>query len=300
MELKHLKAIGMITISLIIFGQKSPAQDLIARQAPIDNKTKIIDSCSLDSLEKLATAEQNETYSSGSDLYPNWDNTHVNGADTKVNIPDNYTIDMTGFCMPANHTRITSSFGVRKRRMHYGIDLKVHIGDTIVAAFDGKVRIVNTERRGYGKYIVIRHNNGLETIYAHLSKQLVEINQTVKAGEVIGLGGNTGRSTGSHLHFETRFLGIAINPTHLFNFQELDIVADTYVFTKTTENNAHLANSIKENSNNSESISYHKVKEGDTLLQIATTKGISLAKLCKLNKITKKTVIRPGQVLRCS
>ncbi|KAA6330901.1 Murein DD-endopeptidase MepM [termite gut metagenome] len=296
MKLSYLKNIGMIVISLIAFYQNSPAQDFIARQAPIDNKLKIIDSFSL---EKLIEAEQIETYSSDPDLYPNWDNTHVNGANIKFNIPDSYTIDMTGFCMPTNHTRTTSSFGVRNKKMHYGIDLKIYIGDTIVAAFDGKVRIVNMEQKGYGKYIVIRHDNGLETIYAHLSKQLVEINQTVKAGEVIGLGGNTGRSTGSHLHFETRFLGIAINPAHLFNFQEQDIVADVYVFTKTPEKNSHLVNNIKENSNNSE-ISYHKVKKGDTLSQIATTKGVSLSKLCKLNRITTKTIIRPGQVLRCS
>ena len=116
--------------------------------------------------------------------------------------------------------------------MHNGLDLKVNIGDTIVAAFDGKVRIVKYERRGYGKYVVIRHDNGLETVYGHLSKQLVEENQLVKAGEVIGLGGNTGRSTGSHLHFETRFLGIAINPIYMFDFPKQDIVADTYTFRK--------------------------------------------------------------------
>jgi murein DD-endopeptidase MepM/ murein hydrolase activator NlpD len=297
MKLSYLEKTGIIVISLIAFCQNSPAQDFIARQAPIDNKLKMIDSFSL---EKLIKSEQIETYSSDLDLYPNWDTTRVNETNIKFNIPDSHTIDMRGFCMPTNHTRITSSFGVRNRKMHYGIDIKVYIGDTIVAAFGGKVRIVNTEQKGYGKYIVIRHDNGLETIYAHLSKQLVEINQTVKAGEVIGLGGNTGRSTGSHLHFETRFLGIAINPAHLFNFQEQDIVADVYVFTKTPGKNSNLANNIKENSNNSESISYHKVKKGDTLSQIATTKGVSLSKLCKLNRITTKTVIRPGQVLRCS
>ena len=135
--------------------------------------------------------------------------------------------------MPTPSTKITSPFGPRWRRMHNGLDLKVNIGDTIVAAFDGKVRIVKYERRGYGKYVVIRHDNGLETIYGHLSKQLVEENQLVKAGEVIGLGGNTGRSTGSHLHFETRFLGIAINPIYMFDFPKQDIVADTYTFRKT-------------------------------------------------------------------
>ena len=89
--------------------------------------------------------------------------------------------------------------------MHNGLDIKVYIGDTIRAAFSGKVRMVKYERRGYGKYVVIRHENGLETVYGHLSKQIVDENQYVEAGEPIGLGGNTGRSTGSHLHFETRF-----------------------------------------------------------------------------------------------
>ena len=111
--------------------------------------------------------------------------------------------------------------------MHNGLDIKVYIGDTIRAAFSGRVRIVRYERSGYGKYVVIRHDNGLETIYGHLSKQLVKEDQFVKAGEVIGLGGNTGRSTGSHLHFETRLLGQVINPEFLFDFPKQDIVADS-------------------------------------------------------------------------
>ena len=113
--------------------------------------------------------------------------------------------------MPTPNTRITDVFGYRprRRRAHYGLDIKVYVGDTIRAAFDGKVRVVkNQGRRGYGKYVVIRHDNGLETVYGHLSKQLVDTNQLVKAGEPIALGGNTGRSTGSHLHFETRFLSL--------------------------------------------------------------------------------------------
>ena len=136
---------------------------------------------------------------------------------------------MTGFRMPTEHTKITSKFGPRRRRMHNGLDIKVYIGDTIRAAFSGKVRMVKYERRGYGKYVVIRHENGLETVYGHLSKQIVDENQYVEAGEPIGLGGNTGRSTGSHLHFETRFLGQAINPALLFDFEKQDIVADSFI-----------------------------------------------------------------------
>lgn len=201
------------------------SQDLIARQAPIDRKLKSVDSLAL---QKQIRAEQ-AAYPALS-LYPNWDNRYVHAYGKDAIVPESFTIDLTGFRMPTPNTRITSPFGPRWRRMHNGLDIKVNIGDTIVSAFDGKVRIVNFERRGYGKYVVIRHANGLETVYGHLSKQLVDENQTVKAGEPIGLGGNTGRSTGSHLHFETRLLGIAINPAYMFDFPKQDVVADTYTF----------------------------------------------------------------------
>ena len=217
---------GLVAVATMV-SLSSFSQDLIARQAPIDKKLKTVDSLAL---QKQIRAEQSE-YPALS-LYPNWNNQYVHAYGNAI-IPDTYTIDLTGFHMPTPSTKITSPFGPRWRRMHNGLDLKVNIGDTIVAAFDGKVRIVKYERRGYGKYVVIRHDNGLETVYGHLSKQLVEENQLVKAGEVIGLGGNTGRSTGSHLHFETRFLGIAINPIYMFDFPKQDIVADTYTFRRT-------------------------------------------------------------------
>lgn len=110
-------------------------------------------------------------------------------------------------------------------RAHQGLDIKVYIGDTIRAAWSGKVRVVKYDARGYGKYVVIRHPNGLETYYGHMSKQLVSANEYVKAGQPIGLGGNTGRSTGSHLHFETRLCGHALNPALFFDFPNQDITA---------------------------------------------------------------------------
>ena len=270
------------------------SQDLIARQAPIDKKLKSVDSLAL---QRQIRAEQSE-YPALS-LYPNWSNQYVHAYGKEVIIPESYTIDLTGFHMPTPSRRITSPFAPRWRRMHNGLDLKVNIGDTIVAAFDGKVRIVRYERRGYGKYVVIRHDNGLETIYGHLSKQLVEENQLVKAGEVIGLGGNTGRSTGSHLHFETRFLGIAINPALMFDFPKQDIVADTYTFKK-TKGYQRAAGSHDTQLASDGTIRYHKVKSGDTLSRIAKLRGVSISTLCKLNRITTKTILRPGQVLRCS
>lgn len=281
---------GLVAVAAMV-SLSSFSQDLIARQAPIDKKLKTVDSLAL---QKQIRAEQSE-YPALS-LYPNWNNQYVHAYGNAI-IPDTYTIDLTGFHMPTPSTKITSPFGPRWRRMHNGLDLKVNIGDTIVAAFDGKVRIVKYERRGYGKYVVIRHDNGLETVYGHLSKQLVEENQLVKAGEVIGLGGNTGRSTGSHLHFETRFLGIAINPIYMFDFPKQDIVADTYTFRKTKSSkragshDAQVADGT---------IRYHKVKSGDTLSRIAKLRGVSVSTLCKLNRIKPTTTLRIGQVLRCS
>ena len=281
---------GLVAVAAMV-SLSSFSQDLIARQAPIDKKLKTVDSLAL---QKQIRAEQSE-YPALS-LYPNWNNQYVHAYGNAI-IPETYTIDLTGFHMPTPSTKITSPFGPRWRRMHNGLDLKVNIGDTIVAAFDGKVRIVKYERRGYGKYVVIRHDKGLETVYGHLSKQLVEENQLVKAGEVIGLGGNTGRSTGSHLHFETRFLGIAINPIYMFDFPKQDIVADTYTFRKTKgvkragSHDTQVADGT---------IRYHKVKSGDTLSRIAKLRGVSVSTLCKLNRIKPTTTLRIGQVLRCS
>ena len=154
-------------------------------------------------LKELATLSEIEMEEKENLMFPadelygsNWENRWVDpfrGA-AKVNFPDSFAIDCSSFVYPIaidSMARITSKYGPRRRRMHKGIDLKVLKGDTIRAAFNGKVRIKAFERRGYGYYVVLRHPNGLETIYGHLSKILVEENQIVRAGETIGLGGNT-------------------------------------------------------------------------------------------------------------
>ena len=261
------------------------SQDLIARQAPVDKKLKSIDSLSL---QRQIRVEQ--SLYPGLDIYPVWTNEAVNAYANAV-VPEKYIFDLTGFTMPTTQTRITDTFGYRprRRRMHYGLDVKVYVGDTIRAAFDGKVRMVkNQGRRGYGRYVVIRHDNGLETVYGHLSKQLVEEDQLVRSGDPIGLGGNTGRSTGSHLHFETRFLGIPIDPALMFDFTKQDVLADSYTFQK-----------AKSGGQSGKGI-FYKVKRGDTLSKIAARQGTTVSRLCKLNHITRRTVLRPGQVLRCS
>lgn len=169
------------------------------------------------------------------DIYTEgWNSQSVNPF-KDVDVPDTEVIDVTGHFMPCPGF-ITSNYGYRRKfgRMHKGVDLKIQRNDTIYAAFDGKVRLTAYERKGYGYYIIIRHPNGLETVYGHLNKHLVKPDQVVKAGDPIALGGSTGRSTGPHLHFETRFMGYAINPCAIFDFENQTTHTDTYTFTKKT------------------------------------------------------------------
>jgi murein DD-endopeptidase MepM/ murein hydrolase activator NlpD len=168
-----------------------------------------------------------------SDIYNNvWRSDRVNPYRIPIDsMPDSLRIDMSKFVIPHRGV-VTSRFGPRRYRFHYGIDLKVNVGDSIFSSFDGKVRIIDYEAKGYGHYVVIRHENGLETVYAHFSQVLVEHDQSVKAGEVIGLGGNTGRSTGPHLHYELRYLGNAINPENMINFSSGLAITDEYLLTR--------------------------------------------------------------------
>ena len=292
MILKCIKVVAVAVFALVSLNVSG--QDLLARQAPIDKKLKAIDSVAL-----IRQIKKEMAAYPAFGLYPDWNNTRVHAFGNAVVVPDTFRIDMTGFAMPTTNTKITSKFGPRRRRMHNGIDVKVYIGDTIRAAFSGKVRMVKYERRGYGKYVVIRHENGLETIYGHLSKQMVSEDQYVEAGEVIGLGGNTGRSTGSHLHFETRFLGQAINPDLLFDFEKQDIVTDTYLFKKGNNRYRRSSSKVGVVASNGDA-QYYKVRKGDSLSRISQKTGVSIDRLCKLNGITRRTTLRINQVLKCS
>lgn len=243
-----------------------------------------------------------------------WVNHNVNIYGSLKNAPDTFIVDLENFSMPVvGH--MTSNFGRRgSRRYHYGIDLKAQTGDTIYAAFDGKIRVKQYERRGYGYYLVVRHVNGLETVYGHLSKFLVEENDFVRSGEPIGLAGNTGRSFGSHLHFETRFLGKPINPNFIIDFENKVTHRDEYLVTnssyrKTSNSSRTLVSSgssaYKEpaaasNKYVSGDVKYHRIKNGDTLGAISRRYGTSVRNLCDLNNITTRTVLRVGKSIRIS
>ena len=315
MNLKKIVKTFAILMLLAVTSTTANAQDLLARQAPVDRKMAAVDTIMLRNITM-----REELESPSADLYANWDNKYAHRA---TELPETYKIDLRHFTMPTTSRVITSNFGSRWGRQHKGLDIKVYIGDTIRAAFSGKVSIVRYEAGGYGKYIVIRHNNGLETIYGHLSKQLVEENQEVRSGEVIGLGGNTGRSTGSHLHFETRLCGVALNPALMFDFRAQDVTGDYYAFNKETYDNESTnatrlrgkqdsstyastnssddyATNKRTTSGLTDQVSYHKVKKGETLDRIAKKRGVTVEKICKLNHITKTMRLRPGQILRYS
>lgn len=311
MFLKNLKKIAFLALTSFAVIPAS-AQDLLASQAPIDRTMKSIDSIALKSIIQ----KENSEVVLGANLYNEWSNQYTH---KETVLPDSFLIDLRGFHMPTDRTNVTSNFGYRWRRQHKGIDVKVYIGDTIRSAFNGKVRIVKYDRRGYGKYVVIRHYNGLETIYGHMSKWLVAENQEVKAGDPIGLGGNTGRSTGSHLHFETRLCGVALNPALMFDFHNQDVIGDYYMFQRSTyQRESAVANRLrgagaKGGKNNAEmelakqkpaksavaaNVRYHKVKKGESLSTIARKHGTTIKALCNLNHISTRTRLMPGQILK--
>lgn len=206
-------------------------------------------------------------------------------------LPDSIRIDCSDFVLPIPG-HITSRFGARRYRYHYGTDIKLYMGEPVRVAFSGKVRIIDYERKGYGHYVVVRHDNGLETVYAHLSKVLVDHNQTIEAGDTIALGGNTGRSTGPHLHFEIRYIGNAINPESIIDFNTGTLVENNYLITK------NQTFSYYQEVLALQAIKYVTVRRGDTLSHIASRNGTSIRRICQLNNISTKGIIRPGQKIR--
>lgn len=184
---------------------------------------------------------------------------------------------------------ITSYYGWRDKQMHKGIDIDLIKGEPVVAAFDGKVRIAK-KRGGYGNVVVLMHPNGLETVYAHLSKFKVTVGQVVLSGQTIGLGGSTGRSTGSHLHFEIRYKGHALNPSTIVSFEENKLIDKTVILKKSRYGIcAFPGNSV-----------FHTVERGDNWYSIAKKYGLSNKQLCGLNGTPKRYYLKVGQKLRIS
>lgn len=199
-------------------------------------------------------------------------------------------------------------FGPRRGRRHQGVDLPLKTGDPIYAAFTGKVRM-SKYFGAFGNLVVIRHENGIETFYAHLSKRNVEEGDWVNAGDIIGLGGSSGRSTGPHLHFETRYNGFAFDPQWLINFKTGELRHRLFVLKKKYFNiysnyeqdfEDEIKNEEEDKAEDAEraAMKYYTVRSGDTLGRIAINNGTTVKELCRLNGISANTTLRIGRKLR--
>ena len=303
--------------------------DLLAKQNRVKDQIRVQEA------QKYA-ADLYEECEPEPDIYTEgWESNLVN-CYKDANVPNTKVLDVRHYVMPIKGNYVTSHYGYRPQfgRTHKGIDLRAAVGDTVYSAFSGRVRLTRFERGGYGFYVIVRHENGLETVYGHLSRFLVKPDQYVKAGQPIALSGNTGRSTGPHLHFETRFMGYAINPEAIFDFANRCTHTDSYTFSKSTytkardysprkrydqakksvasdekesaskkSNNkkeqqqvtASTRKSTKESRENSRST--YKVRKGDNLTKIAEQHGLTVAELKKLNGMASNN-IEEGKVLK--
>lgn len=328
-----LAAITLFALSISAQNMQSASSfskrhnDLLAKQSRVKDQIQVKEA------QKYA-ADLYEECEPEPDIYTEgWDSDLVN-CYKDANVPNTKVLDVRHYVMPIKGNYVTSHYGYRPQfgRTHKGVDLRSAIGDTVYSAFSGRVRLTRFERGGYGFYVIVRHENGLETVYGHLSRFLVKPDQYVKAGQPIALSGNTGRSTGPHLHFETRFMGYAINPEAIFDFGNRCTHTDSYTFSKSNYTKARdyspskrynqakksaapeeketakkknakkeqtavasTKKSTRESRENSRTT--YKVRQGDNLTKIAKENGLTVAQLKKLNGITDNN-IEAGKVLR--
>ena len=225
-------------------------------------------------------------------MYKTWDTYNLYPTAEKLDYTDQdlelILQDTVNFCNFYNPYKglITSNYGWRFGRPHNGIDIDLEVNDPVVAAFDGMIRIAR-HHPGYGRVVIIRHYNGLETLYAHLHRLKVKTGDIVAAGQTIGLGGSSGQSTGSHLHFELRYRGKPLNPKSIIDFNNNVLISDSIQLVRTKS--SYIATPS--------GISYHTVKRGESLFIIAQKYGTSINRMCTINGIRRNKPLRIGQKL---
>lgn len=291
-----------LLIGLFVSLYSSAQQTLPATIAPI-NETFEVDTL-LAGSEEL---EVDSLQSTDATIYKNiWNSTQIKyPVNTLPNKSDTIIISLVSenespFFLPVRG-KVISKYGYRGRRMHTGTDIKINSGDTIRCAFDGRVRLAK-RFNGYGNLVLVRHSNGLETIYAHLKTIEVKINDTIKAGDLIGLGGRTGRATCDHLHFETRLFGEPFDSNKYIDFETASLRSDK-IYYKNKQFEINLAD-LKNKPASSHSAhasagnSKHVIRKGDNLWTIARRYNTTVKKLCAANNITAQKTLKIGSVLR--
>lgn len=235
-----------------------------------------------------------------------WDTVSVHSyralPDSLLHLPVTLTLVDTAstFSMPCD-APLGSPYGPRRRRMHAGVDLPFPTGTPVRAAFDGQVRYASYNSGGYGFLVVIRHLNGLETYYGHLSRFKCNVGDWVRAGDVIALGGSTGRSTGPHLHFETRYMSQPFDPCWIFDFDKKQLREEQFCLKKEYLNRGAAYRHYVKTGNAvapEMAVAYHTVRKGDSLSRIAAKYHTSVRALCRLNGIRETTVLQVGKRLK--
>ena len=274
----------LLTITLSVFAQADPTS---TPSSTTEESYKIPDL--IEFFQSYTTPKQEILIPNSSFLIPHSNKISLDS------IPDSLYIACADYHPITTSQRVTSRFGIRGSRFHFGIDIGIPYGDTIRSPFSGTVRLATYQRGGYGRYVIITHDNGLESVMAHFSRTLVKEGQSVVAGQPVGLAGSTGRSTGSHLHLEFRLFGNQFNPEKLIDFNNFSIntqedgnylmtIADTYSHRPQLEEMKRAA--------------YHRVRSGDTLSHIAKRYGTTVSRLCALNRIKQTSILQIGQRIR--
>lgn len=227
-------------------------------------------------------------------IYQKWDENNIFPYDEQLIKEDSALLltltDSTNYCNyspPIVNPVVTSNFGWRNGRTHAGIDLDLEVWDSVYAVFDGMVRVA-IKHPGYGRVVIIRHHNGLETLYAHLHRFKVKTGDIVQAGEIIGLGGSSGKSSGSHLHFEVRFKGKSINPRSIISFKNNNLISSQMELIKQKHDYVALPTGVE----------YHTIERGDFMFKIAKQYGLTVKQLCELNGINRNKTLIVGRKLR--
>jgi murein DD-endopeptidase MepM/ murein hydrolase activator NlpD len=246
-------------------------------------------------------------YAPARDFYQSWDTITINPYKVDLKgMQDTIKLVLSGYDDCSFHPPaigdVTSNFGFRRwgrrQKFHFGTDIRMEVGDPVYAAFEGVVRIAKRSA-DYGYVVLIRHNNGLETLYAHFSQLLCYPGQPVKGGSIIGLAGSTGRSTGPHLHFEVRFQGEKIDPAAIIHFPSGSLLADTFMVDKGCFSHLYEIQAAKLKAQKAVKVpKYVKARKGDTIVKIANRYGVSAKKVSKLNGIKTTTKLKAGRSIR--